>query len=76
MTLKDSKVIARSSKRPFRSKGMKIAKIVCWSKFDQKRRRLTKKSTVDHGSKILAKKSTNDKKVNGGRESRRLTPKS
>ena len=42
----------------------------------EKRRRLTKKSTVDHGNQILARKSAVDKKVNGGRESQRLTRKS
>ena len=41
----------------------------------EKRRRLTKKSTVDHGSQNLAGKSAVDKKVNGGRESQRLTQK-
>ena len=41
----------------------------------EKRRRLTKKSTVDLEGQSLAGKSAVDKKVNGGRESRRLTQK-
>ena len=38
----------------------------------EKRRRLTKKSTIDHEGQNLAGKSAVDKKVNGGRESQRL----
>ena len=41
----------------------------------EKRRQLTKKSTIDHGSQNLAGKSAVDKKVNGGRKSQRLTQK-
>ena len=58
-------MIAQSSKRPFRQKGTKLPTFLCWSKFDQKRRRLTKKSTIDHGSQILTRESMIDKKVNG-----------